>query len=167
MEGLVGQRNHQTSAQGLVKESQQELGSASNLLTGKREARMFRSWVHMHGKGTAAGLENPGSGTEDLEANCSGLGKLGEHQSSWLPLLDPKAKKREMPRRGRDVNKPCRMGYKWALQWRSTSTSLFSELLNMIRFTCVVGAVSHWVGLCTLPAVMKSLGRGLLVLWLQ
>lgn len=59
-----------------------ELGSESNLLTGKREARMFRSRVHMHSDGTAAGLKNPGSGTEDLEANCSGLGKLGEYHSS-------------------------------------------------------------------------------------
>lgn len=82
-----------------MKESQQEVGSESNLLTGKREARMFRSQVHMHSDGKAAGLENPGSGMEDLEANCNGLGKLSDYHPPWLPLLDPKAKKREMQRR--------------------------------------------------------------------
>lgn len=81
MEGLA-RETHQTSAQGFVKESQQEVGSESNLLTGKCEARMSRSQVHMRSDGKAAGLENPGSGMEDLEVNCNGSGKLSDYHSS-------------------------------------------------------------------------------------
>lgn len=68
-DGWVGQRRHQTSAQGLEKESQQKLGSEYNLLPGKREARTFRFQALIHSERKAAGLENPGSGIVDIEAN--------------------------------------------------------------------------------------------------